>query len=233
MGLMDKLVQRAGGVVPREVTDQVSEQGSALVDKLLTLGFDGYGPFDSARQVADAALAARHGDAEAAIRELTTSHRNWAAAGGFVTGFGGLLTAVVAIPGNVLEFYLLATRQTAAIAHLRGYDIDKPETRSAVVLTLVGADADDVLRRAGASIVPGGVMGRVAVGQLPPTVRMVVNKAVGFRLVQSLGTRFLSRMGKLLPVVGGLLGAGLDHRGMKHLAARAKKEFPPRERLAA
>lgn len=66
-------------------------------------------------------------------------------ANGFVTSLGGFITMPVALPANVTGFYLLATRMVAAVAKARGYDLTQPHIRSAVLLSLVGADADDLL----------------------------------------------------------------------------------------
>jgi hypothetical protein len=43
-----------------------------------------------------------------------------------------------------------------AIATLRGYDVDNPMVRSAILLTLVGSDADDVLARPDSPLVAAG-----------------------------------------------------------------------------
>ena len=66
-----------------------------------------------------------------------------------MTGLGGIIALPVALPTNVLGFYAIATRVVGAIASLRGYDVRDQGTRSAVMLTLVGADADDLLKKAG------------------------------------------------------------------------------------
>ena len=57
----------------------------------------------------------------------------------------------VSLPANVLGFYTLATRMVAAVAELRGYDVDTRCTRAAVMLSLVGGDAEELMRKAGVS----------------------------------------------------------------------------------
>jgi hypothetical protein len=130
----------------------------------------------------------------------------------------------VALPLNVLEFYTIATRMVGAIATLRGYDVSRPEIRSAVLLTLVGADADDLLRKAG--VIKTGRLSDLAAQRLPGPVLMVVNKAVGFRLLATVGKKGLSRFGRGVPLLGGLLGAGLDGLLLKTIADHARREFP-------
>jgi hypothetical protein len=160
------------------------------------------------------------------VDAVVRGHLKLAAAGGFVTGLGGFVTLPVALPANVVEFYVVATRMVASIASLRGYDIKQPEIRSAVLLTLVGADADDLLKKAG--VLSTGRLANLAAQRLPGPALMVVNKAVGFRLLTTASKKSLTRLGKGVPMVGGVLGAGLDTYLLKRIADQAKHEFPPR-----
>ncbi|MDQ2756204.1 MAG: EcsC family protein [Actinomycetota bacterium] len=196
----------------------------ALVERLLDTGIDGRGPVDGAAQVAE---SARRGASttEAAIDKVVRNHVVAGGAGGFVTGLGGFVALPVALPANVLTFYLVATRMTGAIASLRGHDLRTPQIRTAVLLTLVGADADDLLTKAG--IAGGGHrLTNLAAQRLPGPALMVVNKAIGFRLVSQVGRSTLARLGKAVPVVGGAVGAGLDVYMLKQIADHARNEFP-------
>ena len=198
-----------------------------LIESVLDTGIDGRGPFHSAQQVADVALS-NHPDSEQAIDAIVSSHLKLAAAGGFATGLGGFVTLPVALPANVVEFYLVATRMVAAVASARGYDLRQPQIRSAVLLTLVGADSDDLLKKAG--VASTGRLSNLAAQRLPGPALMVVNKAVAFRLISQVGKKALVRMGKAVPLVGGAVGAGLDAFLLKRIADEAKHEFPRRPR---
>ncbi len=200
-----------------------------LVEKLLDVGIDGRGPLDSARQVAEAARRST-GSTEAAVAKVVRKHVAAGAAEGFVTGLGGFVTMAVALPANVVAFYVIATRMVASVAHLRGYDVDDPHIRTAVMLTLVGADADDVLKRAGvvAGVGMSGRLTNLATQRLPGPALMVVNKAIGFRLAAQAGRATLGRLGKAVPVVGGAVGAGLESYLLKRIADHARQEFPQR-----
>ncbi|HET8602081.1 MAG TPA: EcsC family protein [Segeticoccus sp.] len=221
---VDRIEQDA---TERDEDETMIDAGMAtgLIEKLLDVGIDGKGRFDSAQHVADTALA-EHPEPGAAIDKISSQHLRLAAAGGFVTGLGGLVTMTVALPANVVGFYLLATRAVAAIASVRGYDIRRPEVRSAVLLALVGADADDLLKKAGLS--GGGRLANFAVERLPGPVLMAVNKGVGFRLMTQVGKKTLARFGKAVPVLGGVVGAGLDTYLLKRILDHAKHEFPPK-----
>jgi hypothetical protein len=127
-----------------------------------------------------------------------------------------------------MGFYLVATRMVAGIATARGHDIQQPEVRSAVLLALVGADADDLLRKAG--VAGTGRLVNLAAQRLPGPALMAVNKAVAFRLLSQAGKRSITRFGRMVPLVGGAVGAGLDTYLLKRIADHARTEFPMKER---
>ncbi len=208
----------------------LAAHATKIIDRLLDVGIDGRGPFDPAQSIADCALSDQ-GDAERAIDAVVRSHQRLAAAGGFVTGLGGFITLPVALPANVLEFYAVATRMVAAMASLRGYDLHQQGVRSAVLLTLVGADADDLLRQAG--LTPTGRLANLAANRLPGPALMVLNKGIAFRLLSRVGRSALSRFGKGVPVVGGVIGAGVDVFLLNRIADHARREFPHAQALVA
>jgi len=214
---------------PADLPDEAALGSAAtrVIERLLDVGIDGKGPFDSAQKIADVALA-EHAGADQAIDAIVRTHLKLAAAGGFVTSLGGFVTLPVALPANVLEFYLVATRMVASIASARGYDIRQPEVRSAVLLALVGADADDLLSKAG--VTTTGRLANLAAQRLPGPALMVVNKAVGFRIMTEFGKKSLTRLGKAVPLVGGVVGAGLDTYLLHRIADYSRHEFPMRSR---
>ena len=208
-----------------EESGAAAKMANALVSKLMDVGIDGLGPLDSVAKVVDEAKADK-GDGEKAIDSIVRSHLKMGAAGGFVTGVGGLFTMTISLPANIVGFYVLATRMVGSIAKIRGYDLDKPEVRTAVLLTLVGADSQDLLAKAG--VTGGGRLAQVAIQRLPKAAVMVINKGVGFRLATQLGSKTLSRWTRAIPVAGGFVGAGLDGSLMNKIADHARREFPAR-----
>lgn len=206
-----------GGAVNGSVT--------RLVTTLLNSGIDGHGRFSSAQHVADAALLERGGDVEGAIDEVISDHLKLASASGFLTNLGGFAVMAVALPANVFGFYVLATRMAAAVARLRGYDPSRPEVRTAVLLSLVGADAQDLLAKAGL-VAPSGRLAGFAAQRLPGPALIVVNKAVGFRILSQAGRGVFARFGRAVPIVGGVVGAGMDLWLIKQLADHVRTEFP-------
>ena len=189
---------------------------------VLDRGLDGLGPIRSAVRVADAALRDAH-DPEEAIETLVRNHLALSAAGGFLTGVGGYVTLPVALPVNLAEFYLVATRMVGAIAVVRGYDVSQPEVRTAVLLTLVVARSDEVLDKEGFG---AGTLSRIGLRRMPPGALMLVNKAIFFRLLRRVNKRLFWKLGLGMPLLGGGTGALLDSWMMARIAGQALVEFP-------
>jgi hypothetical protein len=196
-----------------------------LIRVLMDVGLDGAGPLRSASQMAE---RARRGTRtpQAAVAKVARRHVIGGGAGGFLTGVGGFVTMPVALPANVVEFYVGATRMVAAIATLRGYDVNDPQVRTAVLLTLVGSDADEVLAKAGLTGGTGKMVGFVG-QQLPPAALLILNKAIAFRLLRGFGEKAFARLGRAIPLAGGVVGGGIDVWMMKRIADHALNEFPP------
>jgi hypothetical protein len=204
---------------------RLSRAATELVRRLVDLGIDGLGPLPPA---ADAAAAARrrHAGTEEAIDSLVAASTRSAAVGGFATGLGGFVTLPVALPANLLGFYVIATRTVAGTAALRGYDLSLPEVRSAVLLTLATDDAPSLLSRFGIGG-SGGIVARLARRQLSGPGLGVLNKAVGFQLLTRFGRSGLTaRLGRGVPFAGGLIGAGSDVLQLRRTAKAARAAFP-------
>lgn len=231
MGIFDLLTgNKSEYYVTRSALDEAQDEEVSrgavykLVQNILDHGLDGKGPVKSAVEVAEDARDSTT-SVEEAIDKVIRKGYIGGAAGGFATSLGGFITMPVALPVNVLEFYLQATRLVGAIAHLRGYDTEDPHIRTAILLALVGSDADAILNKAGVAVGTGAVT-NLAMGQLPKPALMLVNKAVGFQLLKSVGEKGLSKLGRGIPLAGGLVGAGVDTYMMKQIADTARKEFP-------
>src|ERR1700729_2652724 len=52
-----------------------------------------------------------------------------AAAAGFLTNLGGVVTLPIALPANLLSALYIQIRMVAAIAHLRGHDLHSDKVR--------------------------------------------------------------------------------------------------------
>jgi energy-converting hydrogenase Eha subunit C len=191
--------------------------------RVLALGIDGIGPFRSAESIAARALA-KHGSERKAIDEVIADHSRLVALNGFVTGLGGLVTMVIALPINVVGFALLSARMAAAIASIRGLDVADPATRTEVLLTLTGGNASEVLAKAGVAV-PGGRIASSALKRLPSSTLAFINKGIAFRvLARSLG-KGVARFGRLVPLLGGVVGAIIDRALLRSIAKNARSKL--------
>lgn len=199
--------------------------GEQLVERVLTAGVDGVGPWRSAQAVAAEALAAT-GDPEPAIQRLLVAHRRMVGATGFATSIGGALALVVGLPADVTSYHVAAARLSAAIAHLRGYDLASPHVRSLVLITLLGEEGTELLAQQGVATDHKDVL--TPLSELSPHQLGELNRSVGYQLVAKFGQRGAVNLVKLVPFVGGGVGAGVNMVGITTTARSARTLFLPR-----
>jgi hypothetical protein len=200
--------------------------GERLIAQVVQLGIGGGGPLKPAVEVAEEHLIAAGGDREEAIQRLIATHVRLAAVSGFVTGLGGVATLAVTVPAATAGLYVLATRMSAGVAHLRGYDTATEEVRSAILVTLLGSAGAATLKKAGIEV--GRQSVTAALDRLPVAVITEINKRIGFRLVAKAGEKGALNLAKLVPLVGGPIGAAVDGVSAKTIAGYATRTFPPR-----
>ncbi|MFP3459813.1 EcsC family protein [Arthrobacter globiformis] len=203
--------------------ERLSSKALEVSDKICNVGVDGMGAWKGSVQVAEEHLA-KHGDVEKAIERLIATHLRITSGAGFLAGLGGLITLPVTLPADFTALWLTQARLAGAIAHLRGYDIRSEEVRSVVLISLVGSSATEALAQAGVQI--GTKSAVSAIKQVPGRVLIEINKKVGFRLITKAGTKGIVNLTKLAPVVGGVIGGGVNFTSTRAVGAWAKKNFP-------
>ena len=194
------------------------------VQLLLAIGIDGQWPLASAVELADAARTSSLTTEEAVARVARTTIIR-GAAGGFITGVGGFSAMPVALPVNVVEFYVQAARMVSAIATLRGHDVGDFQVRRAVLQTLIRTQSESELVKA-VSAKRGSALTRPLSRLLPSGARLVVNKGIGFGLLRAMAERFFGRFGRGVPFIGGIVVATRDGWMMRRIAEQAMIEFP-------
>lgn len=151
------------------------------------------------------------------------SSKNFAA--GFVAGLGGVMVMPVAIPAVLGASWVIQARLAAAIAHIYGWRLDDDRVKTFVLLTLLGAEAAEVLREAGVKV--GTKLSIEIIKMIPGKAFTAINKAVGFRLLTKAGTRGVINLTKMVPVVGGAVGGTVDLVACRTVGKLAKKTFRP------
>lgn len=198
----------------------------SMLRTILQLAIDGVGPLPGARQAAQRTLVNR-GEVEAAIDALATEHVALAGAQGFVSNLGGLATLAVSIPANITGVAVVQVRMVAAIAHLRGYDLDDQRVRTAVLACLLSSkEVDDLVAKKTLPTSPMGIAtAPVADPALEKTVAVqVVNLLMG----QVAGKKLPTLVAKRIPLLGGGIGAGTDGYTTWQVGRYARRQFPTR-----
>ena len=172
-------------------------------------------------------LAKRYLEKYDTVDEAIDTFINWqcakCATSGFVTGLGGLLTLPVAIPANISSVIFVQIRMIATIAKMRGYNLKDDQVKTLVFVALTGQAATDILKQAGITI--GSKVGINLIKKMPMKVIYQINKKVGFRLVTKFGQKGIINLGKLVPIVGGVIGGTVDTVGTLTVGKTAKKLF--------
>ena len=216
------------GVAPR-LHRLAPELSSNFVHEALRRAIFGIGPFPPAAKAADAQLAEQHGNVDRAVHEVIENHVRLAGAQGFATNLGGLVTAAVTIPANIAGIALIQCRLVAGIAHLHGYDLTDQRVRNAVLACLLGEDAvKSMVRKKKLPSTPMGIA--TAPTHDPDLDRIVANEVTSELLTKVAGKRVATTVGRRVPVVGGLVGAGTDAYSTWQIGRYADRELLPRTR---
>ena len=133
-----KIIARGiGPVASSLVTPQIA---SGAMRRVLEVAIDGYGRLPGAKTVAAKHLQRHSGSVDDAIDSIIDAHIRLASAQGFATNIGGIAAVAIAVPANLVGVAVLQVRMVAAIAHLRGYDVNDGRVRTALVMCLLGGE---------------------------------------------------------------------------------------------
>jgi hypothetical protein len=178
---------------------------------------------------AEKQLDEQKGDVEKAIRELIENNVRMAGAQGFLTNIGGLVTMAVTVPTNITGLALIECRMVAGIVHLRGYDLADKRTRNAILASLLGEER--LLALIKKKKVPGTPMALATAPVHDPHLDNIMANEVAAELVTKVaGKRIATTVGRRVPVIGGLVGAGSDGYETWKIGRYVDREFLPRNR---
>lgn len=142
---------------------------------------------------------------------------------GFITGLGGLLTLPITLPANVTSVIYVQVRMIAAIAHIGGHDLKDDRIKALVYTCLTGNAAKDILKDVGISV--GNSFAKNAIKNISGKTITEINKKVGFRLLTKFGEKGVINLGKVVPIVGGIIGATFDALSTNTIGNIARDEF--------
>ncbi|AWH88219.1 EcsC family protein [Limnobaculum parvum] len=142
---------------------------------------------------------------------------------GFITGLGGVMVMPVALPANITSVLYIQLRMIAAIAYMGGYDLKDDKVRTIVYACLCGSAVSDILKRAGVDV--GKKLTLSTIKNMSGAIITKINQAVGFRLLTKFGSKGVINLGKLVPVVGGVIGGTLDGVTTNIIGNTARNQF--------
>lgn len=218
---MGKLIARGVGPVASIVAPQIA--GGAL-RRVLELAIDGYGRLPGAKTHAARQLQRHGGSVDDAISSIIDFHVRLASAQGFATNLGGLVALPVAIPANLTGVAIVQVRMVAAIAHLRGYDLDDNRVRTALVMCLLGGE--QIAKLIAEGKLPTSPMTVATAPMFDPELDRQVAEEVTAGLAARVGGKNLALVvTKRLPLLGGGIGAVVDGVATYQVGRYAKGEM--------
>lgn len=167
--------------------------------------------------------AARYATADEAVATLIARQSAQAGIAGFVTGCGGAIALPVAMPANLLSTLYIQLRLVAAIAHLRGHDLQSAEVRTLALACMTGSKAADTLKDAAIRL--GTRLTRDALGWLSPALLKRAEHAARVPVLNSIAAAGAVRLGRFVPVVGGVVAGGFDAAMTQLIGRTADRVF--------
>lgn len=209
-----------------EDSEPVESESKALsiVQKITDMSINGVSSlnFVSAEQLAREFMQGS-GSVEDKINSLIRWEMSKSAMSGFVTGFGGIITIPISVPADMLATWVINARLSAAIAYMYGHNINEDRVRTFVIATIVGDSVKNVLKDVGVKVGQG--IANNLIKQVPAKVLRQINNMLGIKLITKAGQKSITSLTKMIPFLGGFIGAGIDAAYSKSVAKRAKSLF--------
>lgn len=177
---------------------------------------------ESVNELADQYLK-KYSSPEVAAKKFTAVQIVKCGTSGFLTGLGGLITLPVAIPANIGSVIYVQLRMIACIAYMGGFNPSDDAVRTMAYVCLTGKAATDILKKSGIQF--GEKFAMNLINKIPGPVLTKINQKVGFRFITKFGEKGVINLGKALPLVGGIIGGGLDVATTSIIAQNAFKFF--------
>ncbi|RCK68419.1 hypothetical protein DT076_15950 [Desertihabitans brevis] len=218
----------ARGLVP--VARNGTRQAGGALRTVLELSIDGFAGLPGAKAAAKSQLQ-KHGSADDAIDAVVAQHVALSSAQGFMSNVGGVIASVVSIPGNLAGLAAVQIRMVAAIAHLRGYDIDDNRVRTAMVMCLLGGD--QIVRLIRKGVLPTTPMAVATAPVFDPDLdRRVAERVVMEMAARVGGTNGALLLTKRIPLIGGGVGAVVDGVATRQIGVFASGELRRRRSIS-
>ena len=164
-----------------------------------------------------------YSDPKIAARKMIDNSVTKCTTSGFLNGFGGMIVLPITLPANVTSVLYVQLRMIASVAYMAGLDVRTDVVQTLVYSCLAGVSVAEILKKTGIAF--GNKLAMNMLKKLPGKVLTKINQKVGFRFLTKFGEKGLINIGKMIPVVGAVIGSGFDFAETRILGNRAYQEF--------
>lgn len=200
-----------------------ANKGVRILDSLYTKCLNGIPKVSKPVEELARDYTKKYGYTDKAIDKLIQNQLSKNTFNGFVTSFGGFITMPVTLPANVTSVLYVQMRMVAAIAIIRGYDLNDDEVQTFVYGCMVKKAMTDVLKQGGVQV--ANKVSLNVINKIPGKTLTAINQKIGYRFITKAGTKGTINLTKAVPVVGAGVGGAIDYVTTKAIANRAKKVF--------
>lgn len=197
----------------------MADDSLKIFDSIYLQAMDGLPGSESVKILAESYLS-ESGSLESKVDSLINWQVAKCSATGFLTGLGGIITLPLTIPADISVNLYVQMRMSAAIAYMGGYEIHHDKVKTMVYLALAGNAANEILKEIGTKVAVNFIEKKISGGLLKQIQKMIATK-----ILSRAGAKGASQFVKIIPFVGGIVGAGFDGITTKAIGTAAKKLF--------
>lgn len=173
-------------------------------------GISGMAPgFDSAETLAREYLDdPGYADNDARILSLIAWEKRKNFMSGLVTSAGGAVTLPVSMTVGMGVSWLIQARLAATIAIIYGHSPCEDRVKTAIGMAILGDALKTSVKYKGVNLT-GKVLMK-AIGKMSGRTLAKINQKIGIRLLTKAGSKGLFNFAKMVPLVSGVVGGGID-----------------------
>ena len=165
----------------------------------------------------------KNDNVEKAVKSLINNSTVKCGTSGFITSFGGFAAMIATLPANLTSVLYVQLRMCCAIAKMGGYDIHSDQVQTLIYACLTGSAATEILKNSGVKF--ANKLGVSMVDKIPGKTLTAINKKVGTRFITKFGKTGFINLWKVVPVLGGVVGGGVDIASTRIIGKNAYKLF--------
>lgn len=190
-----------------------------ILDWAYSKAISGFGSVESAYKLGDEFLK-KKGSLDQQVNSLIKWQVSKAATSGFLTGIGGFAMLPFSLPANIASVIYIQVRMICAIAYMGGHDLQSDQVKTMVMASMIGNGAKEFLKDIG--ITAGEKIMNELMLKSSSKVITAINEKLGTKLFTKTGGK---SFGKLVPLMGGIVGGAFDATSTRIIGKVAKNIF--------